>query len=1014
MKEIIRKLDAYISILDENRKKVIGQIENILTLPCGYKQTGEIPDISLFKPFSVKNDTWGTGTDTHSWFYFKVNVPDGYDPDFVRIQITTDTESTWNVNNPQFIVYLDGKLLQGMDINHKEFTPGAIGEHEVTLYAYTGAFVKKSIMKPELVCVVKEVEKLWYDLKIPRESLEHLSENSYEYHQIVACLDGALQLLNMHEIATEEFYRSVHKASEYMDREFYGKLCNMPRENDPVVVGIGHTHIDCAWLWTLQQTREKVQRSFSTVVELMRKYPEYKFMSSQAFLYQNMKEEAPDVYEEIKKLIKEGRWECEGAMWVEADCNLTSGESLVRQVLYGKQFFKQEFGVDNRVLWLPDVFGYSAAMPQILRKSGVDWFVTSKISWNDTNKMPYDTFLWRGIDGTGINTYFLTAQDKKRGQEPENFTTYVGMMTPVMVAGTHDRYQQKNLNNETIITYGFGDGGGGPTAEHLEVARRLSKGIPGTPAVKLGFAGDFLSRLGKKVENNPRLPIWNGELYLEYHRGTYTSQANNKKNNRRSETLYLNTEMLCSMDKVLTGTKFPKNKLHKGWEMILTNQFHDIIPGSSIKEVYEQSDRDYQEIRNIAEAEFDIAQSNIAQCLSKENGHIVFNPNPTSGSGIVKVDGMSVRCSNVPPKGYSCVREFQKDNHIKLSKTVCETDIYTLNFDGDMHIVSIFDKRCDREVLRGGTCGNELRVYADYPYASWYDAWEWNENSLEKYEVISDVSSVEEVQDGVRAGLKIKRKYKNSTVEQTIWMYDDIDRIDFETTVDWHEKHKMLKTAFDVDIHSTRATYEIQYGSIERPTHKNTSWDRAKFEVCGQRFADLSEGDYGVTLLNDCKYGYDIHDTLMTLSLLRSPTYPDADADQGVFDFTYSICAHKGIPDMTSIYAHAYDINNPLSLVAAEGSCDTLPTRFAMIECDKPNILCEVIKEAEDSDSIIFRLFECSHSKTAANINFGFDVERVELCGMNEETIKELPVVDGKLSLVFGAFEIHTLKVVKR
>ena len=1011
MKEIIRKLDAYVNILDKNRKKVISSIENVSVLPCGYKSGEEMPDIALFEPFDTERDTWGEGSDTHAWFYFKVTVPAEYEPDLLRVQINTDTGSSWNVDNPQFLVYLDGKLIQGLDINHKEFLPGGAGEHEVLLYAYTGSNIKKSIMKPELIYVFGEVEKLWYDLKVPMDSLEYLSENSYEYQQIVGCIDGALRLLNMHDVGSEGFYRSVREASEYMDREFYGKLCSEPRENDPVVVGIGHTHIDCAWLWTLKQTREKVQRSFSTVVELMRRYPEYKFMSSQAFLYQNLKEEAPAVYEEIKRLIKDGRWECEGAMWVEADCNLTSGESLVRQVLYGKRFFKQEFGVDNRVLWLPDVFGYSAALPQILRKSGVDWFVTSKISWNDTNKMPYDTFLWKGIDGTGINTYFLTAQNKKRGEEPTNRTTYVGMITPAMVAGTADRYQQKHLNNETILTYGYGDGGGGPTAEHLEVARRLSKGIPGTPAVKHGFAGEFLSRLEKRIENNPRLPVWNGELYLEFHRGTYTTQAKNKRNNRQSEALYLATETLCSIDKAINGASFPKQELHRGWEMILTNQFHDIIPGSSIKAVYEQSDIDYARIRDIAKAEFDAAQRNIAKGLSREHGYIVFNPNPTQSSGIVKLDGKSVRCEGVPPKGYACVREFKSDNRVKISKTECQTDIYTLKFDENMHLVSVFDKRCGREVLKGGTRSNELRVYADYPYVSRYDAWEWNENSLEKYEVISDVSSVEEVQDGIRAGLKIKRRYRSSTVEQTIWLYDDIDRIDFETVVDWHEKHKMLKTAFDVDIHSTRATYEIQYGSIERPTHKNTSWDRAKFEVCGQRFADLSEGDYGVALLNDCKYGYDIHDGLMTLSLLRSPTVPDADADQGIAEFTYSICAHTGDLDMTDIYAHAYDINSPMSVIAAQGEKDTLPSEFAMIKCDKPNILCEVVKEAEDGDSLIFRLFECNNSKTVANISFGFDAESVELCDMNEEVIETLPVVDGRVELTFGAFEIHTIKV---
>ena len=1014
MKETIRKWDAFIGILNGQKRKTIENITDVSVLPCDYKKAGELPDTDRMVPFDTLNDTWGTGKDTHAWFRFSVTVPSGCDTAALRVEIATDTKTVWNVNNPQFLVYLDGNLLQGLDINHADFIPGDVGEHEVILYAYTGNAVEKSMMRPKLVRIVKDVEKLWYDLKIPREALNCLDENSLEYGRILSCVDGALRLLDLYDVPSERFYRSVREASDYMDREFYGKLCAAPRAGDPTVVGIGHTHIDCAWLWTLKQTREKVQRSFSNVVELMRQYPEYRFMSSQAFLYQNLKEEAPEVYKQIRKLIREGRWECEGAMWVEADCNLTSGESLVRQVLYGRRFFKQEFGVDTHILWLPDVFGYSAAMPQILRKSGVDWFVTSKISWNDTNKMPYDTFAWRGIDGTEINTYFLTAQNRQKGKEPENITTYVGMMTPAMVAGTHDRYQQKELSNETLITYGCGDGGGGPTAEHLEYARRLSKGIPGIPAVKLDFAGNFLDRLEKRIENHPLFPVWDGELYLEYHRGTYTTQARNKRHNRQSEALYLNTETACSMDRLLNGTPFPKAELHRGWEMLLTNQFHDIIPGSSIHAVYEQSESDYRTIREIAESHLHEAYAHIAGRISDKHGFVVFNPNPTVGTGILKLDGRSVRCEKVPPKGYTCIKDFDACNDVRIEKGRCETDLFVLTFDNDMILISVFDKRCGRELLMAGKHGNELRVYADYPYANYYDAWEWNENSLDRYEVVSDVKSVEEVRDGVRAGLKIVRTYGKSTLEQTVWLCDGLDRIDFETHVDWHEKHKMLKVAFDTDIHSARATYEIQYGNIERPTHKNTTWDRAKFEVCGQRWADLSEGNYGVTLLNDCKYGYDIHDGLMTLSLLRSPTYPDPAADEGAHDFTYSICPHIGPANAVHINTHAYDLNNAPVAVAAQGVKDELPTAFSPIRCDKPNVLCEVMKEAEDGDAWVFRLYECGNSKTQTAIRFGFAVESVSLCDMNEQPIRKLSAANGEVELLFRPFEIHTLRVTAR
>ena len=1011
MKELLRKTRAYLAVLNRNRRIVIDTITDIGIFPCGYKSAGELPTDKCFVPFNTQKDRWGEGTDTHAWFKFCVEIPERFTPDQLCVRVSTDQNIGWNVDNPQFIVYVDGKMLQGLDVNHTEFFLPSGGAHTVYLYAYTGARAQSSSLGIELLQICRNVEKLWYDIKIPCDSVEHLDENSGEYRKILDKLNGALCLLDMYRVPSEDFYRSVDVACEYMENEFYGKLCSAPREGDPQVIGIGHTHIDCAWLWTLKQTREKVQRSFSTVVELMRQYPEYKFMSSQAFLYKNLKEESPEIYAEVKKLIAEGRWECEGAMWVEADCNLSSGESLVRQILYGKGFFKKEFGVDNRILWLPDVFGYSAALPQILKKSGVDWFVTSKISWNDTNKMPYDTFMWQGIDGTRINTYFLTAQDKKRNCEPANFTTYNGFVTPAQIAGTYDRYQQKELSDKTLITYGYGDGGGGPTAGYLETARRLSKGIPGTPAMRMGFAGEFLSQLEKKIKNNPRLPVWQGELYLEYHRGTYTSIGKNKKNNRRSESLYLDTELLCSMNNVLLGKAFPKDTLHKGWEMILTNQFHDIIPGSSIHEVYEQCDIDYAEIKRIAEVEKYTAMNDICDNIDKKHGYVVFNTNPTKGCGIVKMHGKSVFVDNVPTNGFACVNiENIKDtNSITVGKKVCENSRYRIEFNVNMLLTSIYDKENGREILKPSALGNELRVYADYPDK--YDAWEWNDFSMDNYITINDVSSVEEIVDGARAGLRLVRKHMDSTVTQTIWLYDDIDRIDFETDIDWQERHQMLKVAFPVDINASHATYEIQYGTIERPTHKNTSWDRAKFEVCGHRFADLSDGGYGVTLLNDCKYGYDIHDGVMMLSLLRSPSYPDPQADIGKMSCTYSIYPHSGRPCMSEIYSMAYDLNNPMILCEAKAEKDSLPTEFSMVKSNCKNILCEVVKQAEESDELIFRFYENSNTKTKSEICFGFDINKVELCDMMENSLEELDTHNRTVHLDFGAFEIHTLKV---
>ena len=1009
LQSMYRKVDSYLKLLQKKTRTSLGNIENILILPCDYKTDNRLPDRSLFRSYT-SCESWGTGVDTHAWFFFETPVKEQADGKRYVLRISTERDG-WNVDNPQFLVYADGKMLQGLDTNHCDIILDLSCKHEIYLYAYTGAQTKEVHLYAEVQAVDIKIEKLWYDLKVPFDSLSYLETYSDEYQNILVHLNKALDLLDLLEIEWESdaFYRSLEKASRYMDEVFYGNFCGQDA-NSPKTVCIGHTHIDCAWLWTLKQSREKVQRSFSTVVELMSVYPEYRFMSSQALLYQYLKEEAPTVYERVKDLIREGKWECEGSMWVEADCNLPSGESLVRQILYGKRFFKREFGVDTRVLWLPDVFGYSAALPQILRKSGVDWFVTSKISWNDCNQMPYDTFDWQGIDGTRIHSYFLTAQEKLLGRAPERYTTYNAQTTPAMVAGTYDRYQQKYLNNEALLTFGYGDGGGGPTAEQLELARRLSMGIPGTPRAEISFAGDFLKRLAGKIENDPRLPVWNGELYLEFHRGTYTSAAGNKKNNRRSEFLYQNGEWAASMAKLLCSMPYPKSDLQRGWEMILTNQFHDIIPGSSIAEVYAQSDIDYGIIREIGESVLGNAQTAIAGGISRSCGYVVFNPNGTDGNGVVDLNGVCAYVEGIPAKGYACVKGFKTHNRIAVGERSLENRFFHLCFDQDMLITSIYDKRAGREVLQEGKRGNELRVYADYPDN--YDAWEWQEFSAEsEYRVLTDVQSYIPVQDGVRAGLRMIRRHMDSTIAQTVWLYDDIDRIDFETDVDWHQTHQMLKAAFPMDVNADRATYEIQYGSITRPTHKNTDWDAMKFETCAHKFADLSEGNFGVSLLNDCKYGHDIHNGEMLLSLLRSPAYPNPDTDQGHMSCVYALVPHAGALDLPRISAMAYALNNPMQVLPAMGEKNILPQMFFVVHADHTNIVCEVVKEAEEGDDFILRLYENSNSKTKTVVTFGFDVASVSLCDMMEQELRKLPLIHNAVSLTFGAFEIHTLKV---
>ena len=996
-----RMINTYLSMLEKRRVTEVENVSDITVCPCEYKTGNTPPPASEFKPFT-KGEYFGSGWDTHAWFHFTVDREVSDKPLFLRAY----TECTgWDAANPQFIVYVDGAMRQGLDTNHREILLGKGGHYDVFVYAYTGAKIERAQFFADTYRLDADVDGLYYDLLYPFQMLGFLGDESSEFVCIKDHLYRALGLLDLFDLESEAFLASVKRARAYMETEFYGKYCH---EQDATTVCIGHTHIDCAWKWTLKQTREKVQRSFATVLELMRRYPEYKFMSSQALLYKNLKEEAPEVYEEVKARIKEGRWECEGAMWVEADCNLSSGESLVRQVMYGKNFFKQEFGVDNRVLWLPDVFGYSAALPQILKKCGVDWFVTSKISWNDVNRLPHDTFIWRGMDGTEINTHFLTAQDATPDKSRAR-TTYVSHITAPMVAGAYKRYSDKELQNEAIVTFGYGDGGGGPTSEDMELGRRGARGIPGSPNVKIEFAGDFLSRLEKKIENNPTVAKWQGELYLEYHRGTYTTMAYNKKNNRKCEFLYQNAELMGVVGEKLLGEKFPAEELHRGWEDILTNQFHDIIPGSSIKEVYDQCMIDYPRIIGIGERIVSDRYTRIANGIDKKHGYVVFNPNSFEGRGLVKINGKSAYVSGVPSKGWLATSDFVTENHVQIDGKTVETDRLCVKFDDAWQMVSIYDKQNDREVLQSGAIGNELRVYADYP--DQYDAWEWTEYTREQqYRTITAVSAVEIVDDGARKGIKIIRPYEQSTIEQTVWFADGSKKIEIENRIDWHQTHHTLRAAFPVDINADKATYEIQFGTIERPTHSNTSWERAKFEVCAHKYADLSEGGYGVSMINDCKYGHDIHEGTMILSLLRSPTDPNPEADQGEHTFTYAVVPHAGSLAESDTVRLAYDLNNPMVAIPAMGDADTLPTSYSAVSFDRDHVICETVKAAEDGDGTIIRFYEAKNMRGKVKVTLGIPAEKVYVCDLMENELSELPIENGCVTYSVSPFEIVTLK----
>ena len=534
------------------------------------------------------------GKDRHYCFQTSWKVPKELDGKRMWMHVCTQIDEWDDARNPQFLLYVNGEAVQGIDMNHRDVflrPRAAEGEElELVLIAYTGTLHTEFNLIVEMQEIDAAVEKLYYDLWVPLQAFTRMEEDDKNRRDIEEILNATVNFLDLRTPYSDAFYQTLQQASDYIDKALYTDHAGW---QDVVATCIGHTHIDVAWWWTVAQTREKVGRSFATVLKLMEEYPNYKFMSSQPQLYAFFKERYPEMYEKIKARIQEKRWEPEGGMWVEADCNLTSGESLVRQFIHGKRFFKEEFGVDNRILWLPDVFGYSGALPQIMKKCGIDYFMTTKLAWNQFNKIPYDTMMWRGIDGSEVLTHLITTLGVHQPIK-DFFTTYNGMLHPDAIMGGWARYQNKEINNDILISYGYGDGGGGPTREMLETSIRMEKGVKGIPKVRQEFARTYFDELNERVQGNKRLPVWEGELYFEYHRGTLTSMARNKRSNRKAELGLMDLELLSVLTAEAMG--YPVKELDEMWKLVLLNQFHDILPGSAIEEVYQVTKEEYEQL----------------------------------------------------------------------------------------------------------------------------------------------------------------------------------------------------------------------------------------------------------------------------------------------------------------------------------------------------------------------------------------------------------------------------------
>ncbi len=977
------------------------------------------------------------------------------------------------------LVSLDGRAAQAVDLQHHDLLladPAEAGRtYALSLAAYTGTTdaqkqggwsgagaaagegavapqtdkadptagaaaraadqVRVILRTCELQWVDRDAEALFYDMHVAFESAKTMDVNSRQYVVIMTVLDAATNLLDFSRgVQDDTFYASVAAAREHVQAHLYQKYHADP-DFSPTLWATGHAHIDTAWLWQLAHTRKKIERTFTTQLALMEQYPDFRFSASQPQQYAYLKEDNPEVYARVKEAVARGQWEPVGGMWVESDCNVVSGESLVRQFLYGRRFFAREFGGSSDVVWLPDVFGYSAAFPQIIKKAGMRYFMTIKIYWSQINKPPYQTFEWEGLDGTTVLTHFSPLGDYNAHQTADQWRR------------NWTEYKQKSLNDSALYIYGWGDGGGGPTRQMIERAERVQD-FPGMPKVKLTTNEAFFEDLERQVTGNPMLPRWVGELYLEYHRGTYTSQARNKKFNRQSEILLQTAEQIGSLALLTAGAAYPQAQINKAWELTLLNQFHDIIPGSSIHAVYEDSDKDYQTILSLGADAAGEALGVIADRVPASAGDVVlYNPLswPRSdvaelprnlnlpGQHVTDFDGAErtlVHLNALPALGYDTLKseglplmgDAHGDSGLSVSKTGLENQFFAVTLDTSGEITSLFDKQAGREVIdQASYCkGNALLTFEDKPMN--FDAWDIDIYYQDKMTPVRLVDAVEVVEQGpLRATVEVRRSFGvGSRITQRISLYRDIPRIDFVTEADWQERQTLLKAAFPVTVHSPRATYDIQFGNVERPTHWNTSWDWARFEVCGHKWADLSEGDYGVSLLSDSKYGWDIKGNVMRLTLLKGAINPDPDADRGLQRFAYALYPHAGDWRQAETVRRAYEFNVPVQFApvrheAVEGGA-ALPASLSLVAPDTPNLIIETVKKAEDDDALIVRFFETSGQRGGATLTFARPVRSaVEVNLMEEETDEtraQALAVDGPaVALTYTPYEIRTLKV---
>ena len=1010
---------------------------------CYHRGADHYEYLGDWRPISV-GERWG-GTDVTAFFRRQIEIPAKFAGEVVALRFYIGGDS---------LLSLDGVPFQGMDPFRNEVLLGSAapggGKIAIDVEAYvnwhTGEADNKVFHQAELAVVDRPVYDAYWDFWCAFKvlAIEELDPNLRQYleHHLWAALKQVPP-----RVEDAAFFRARLLAAQ---QQLRATVYEAPYFKSAGQIDlVGHSHLDLVFMWTYREYVRKVGRTHATMLRLMEQYPEFRFCQSMANTYAEMQAHFPAIFEQVKRRVAEGRWEVIGAMWVEPDCNLISGESFVRQILHGQAYFERELGVHSQTCWQPDVFGMTASLPQILSRSGIKYVMTTKMAvWNDTNPWTKNAFWWEGIDGSRVFTFVPS-------------THFIGMVDPDHLHDHWQGFSEKDTLGESLYCYGWGDGGGGVDVEMLESARRYAD-FMGLPPLKFAGAEETLSRLADKAQG-ANLPVWRDELYLEAHRGTFTNKGLLKKYNRRLELLYREAELLATWAWA-DGTPYPDEALHRGWQGLLTTQFHDSVPGTHITEVFRDLRADLEWIEalgaqvrgdaaNALVASTAPAQTELPQAITVFNSFlharadcltlpltVVRDALLTGADGqplphqpITGLDGrpyLLTQLPPVPPVGYRVfsltrpsnvgqVAHFsyggQVGNVSNEASALCaaesalENEFLRATFNSEGELVSLWDKMEGREVLVNGEAGNRFQLFEDMPGK--YDAWDIVASFADHEIILPRAATLAADECGpVRASLRLEKPFLNSHITQRISLYAGARQLVFETHIHWQERQKLLKVGFPVEVNAGYATYDIAFGNLRRPVHRNTSFDAAKFEVPAHQWMDVSDGGYGVSLLNDCKYGHEAHGKLIRLTLLKGSVYPDPEADLGEHDFTYVLYPHAGSWEEAGTAQHALDLNSPLAWRPSNPTAQQ-PTNHSFLRCAAPNVSLEALKRSEDGQHIIVRLVERQNCHTRTTLVFDRPVQDAWSCDLMERIEAGLAPAGCELPVVLKPYEIVTLRV---